>query len=118
VNPAMDDIMADFKVDSSMAPATSSGSKYSTPTKTEPSHEAIQKTPGEFLPRAKPTAPGSSAESFTHTYVVKPGDTLSSISKEFYGNARDYRRIFNANSSQLTNPNTLEVGQKLEIPMK
>src|SRR5688572_29439890 len=30
------------------------------------------------------------------TYTVKSGDTLSKISKQFYGNANDYMKIFNA----------------------
>ena len=30
------------------------------------------------------------------TYKVQPGDSLSKIAKEFYGNANDYMRIFEA----------------------
>jgi len=94
VNPKMDDIVADIKIN------TSSG-EYSQP-----------------LPRAKPTAPESAMESGSQTYVVKSGDTLGTISKQFYGNTRDYMRIFNQNRSQLKDRNSIEVGQKLEIPMK
>src|SRR5262245_37752667 len=35
----------------------------------------------------------SKASAF-QTYTVKAGDTLSKISKQFYGNANDYMRIF------------------------
>src|SRR5262245_15760737 len=35
------------------------------------------------------------------TYTVKPGDTLSKISKQFYGNSNDYMKIFNANKDKL-----------------
>jgi LysM repeat protein len=49
-------------------------------------------------------------------YTVKPGDTLSKISKQFYGNANEYMRIFNANKDQLTDPNKINVGQELKIP--
>jgi len=49
-------------------------------------------------------------------YTVKPGDTLSKISKQFYGNANEYMRIFNANKDQLTDPNKISVGQELKIP--
>ena len=73
INPRADDIMADFPVDASKAPAT-------------------------------------------RAYVVKPGDTLSKIAKEFYGNANDYMRIFNANKDKLKDPNQIQVGQELKIP--
>jgi LysM domain len=49
-------------------------------------------------------------------YTVKPGDTLSKISKQFYGNANEYMRIFNANKDQLTDPNKISPGQELKIP--
>ena len=50
------------------------------------------------------------------TYTVKPGDTLSKISKEFLGNANDYMEIFNANKDQLSDPNEIKPGQVLKIP--
>ena len=50
------------------------------------------------------------------TYTVKPGDTLSKLSKQFYGEANQYMRIFEANRDQLTDPNKIQVGQKLNIP--
>ena len=54
--------------------------------------------------------------SASQTYTVKAGDTLSKISKEFYGNANDYMRIFDANKDQLKNPDQIKVGQQLKIP--
>jgi nucleoid-associated protein YgaU len=36
------------------------------------------------------------------TYTVKPGDTLSKIDKEMYGNPNEYQRIFDTNRDQLT----------------
>jgi len=50
------------------------------------------------------------------TYTVKPGDTLSKLSKQFYGEANQYMRIFEANRDQLSDPNKIQVGQKLNIP--
>ena len=50
------------------------------------------------------------------TYVVKSGDTLSKISKEFYGDANKYMDIFNANKDQLSDPNKIKPGQELKIP--
>jgi nucleoid-associated protein YgaU len=50
------------------------------------------------------------------TYVVKAGDTLSKISLQFYGQADQYRKIFDANRGILRDPNTIRPGQELMIP--
>jgi nucleoid-associated protein YgaU len=50
------------------------------------------------------------------TYNVKRGDTLSALSKQFYGNATAYMRIFHANRDQLYDPDKIQVGQRLVIP--
>ena len=49
-------------------------------------------------------------------YKVKPGDTLSGISRTFYGDANQYMKIFNANRGVLRDPNVLSPGQDLVIP--
>jgi nucleoid-associated protein YgaU len=49
-------------------------------------------------------------------YTVKAGDTLSKISRQFYGDANQYTKIFNANRSILRDPNTISPGQELLIP--
>ena len=50
------------------------------------------------------------------TYEVKPGDNLSKISKQFYGDPDEYMRIYYANRDQLRDPDKLQIGQKLTIP--
>jgi nucleoid-associated protein YgaU len=50
------------------------------------------------------------------TYTVKSGDTLSKISKQFYGDANQYQRIFEANRDKLDDPNKIQPGQQLVIP--
>src|SRR5215475_12417312 len=92
INPQLDDIMADFPVDPSLAAkrAPSAASTTSTPS-------------GKQTPQFQ-------------LYTVKPGDTLSKISQQFYGNAKDYMRIFNANKDQLKDPDHVNVGQELKIP--
>jgi len=50
------------------------------------------------------------------TYTVQAGDTLSKIAKEFYGNANEYNKIFEANKDQLSSPDRIKVGQELKIP--
>lgn len=49
-------------------------------------------------------------------YTVKAGDTLSRISYQFYGDASQYKRIFDANRGILRDPNTISPGQDLVIP--
>ncbi|MBL7986535.1 MAG: LysM peptidoglycan-binding domain-containing protein [Chlorobi bacterium] len=51
-------------------------------------------------------------------YVVKPGDTLSKLSKAHYGDPNRYMEIFKANSDQLSDPDIIRVGQQLKIPSK
>jgi nucleoid-associated protein YgaU len=50
-------------------------------------------------------------------YTVEAGDTLSKISKQFYGEASLYMNIFEANRDQLTDPNKIQPGMQLRIPM-
>lgn len=49
-------------------------------------------------------------------YVVQPGDTLSTISKKYYGSANFWKKIFEANQDQIPYPNALTVGQEIIIP--
>jgi nucleoid-associated protein YgaU len=49
-------------------------------------------------------------------YTVKSGDTLSKISKEMYGDANHYNKIFDANKPLLSDPNKIYPGQVLRIP--
>jgi nucleoid-associated protein YgaU len=78
INPGLDDITADFPVDTSLP--------------------QVQQAPQVKM------------------YIVKAGDTLSKISKEFYGSANDYMRIFDANKDKLSDPDKIQVGQELKIP--
>ena len=47
---------------------------------------------------------------------VVRGDTLSAISKKYYGDANKYNAIFEANKPMLSDPNKIYPGQKLRIP--
>ncbi len=49
-------------------------------------------------------------------YEVAPGDNLSKIAKKFYGDANKFKKIFEANKDQLSDPDKIKVGQKLKIP--
>ncbi len=65
-------------------------------------------------PSLAPPPPPPAPE--TRTYTVQPGDTLSKIAKQFYGNANLYMKIFEANKDKLKDPNKIQVGQVLNIP--
>lgn len=49
-------------------------------------------------------------------YTVVSGDTLSKISKQFYGDANKYNTIFEANKPMLSHPDKIYPGQVLRIP--
>jgi nucleoid-associated protein YgaU len=50
------------------------------------------------------------------TYTVKSGDTLSKIAKHHYGDASQWRRIYDVNREQISNPDLIYPGQKLYVP--
>ena len=49
------------------------------------------------------------------TYTVAKGDNLSRIAQHFYGR-QDWKRIFDANRDQLSDPDRIQPGQVLKIP--
>ncbi len=49
-------------------------------------------------------------------YIIQPGDTLSTISRKYYGSAAFWKKIFEANQDQIPYPNALTVGQEIIIP--
>ena len=67
-------------------------------------------------PRTQTAGASASGGQSTRTYTVQSGDTLSKISKQFYGNANQYMKIFEANRDQLSNPDKIRPGQELKIP--
>jgi nucleoid-associated protein YgaU len=86
-DPSYGDLTCDLTVDPSLAPAKSQG--------------------------AAASAGGASG---AHTYKVQPGDTLSKIAELYYGNAKEYNRIFEANRDKLQDPDKIQAGQTLTIP--
>ena len=59
-----------------------------------------------------------SSSTVDKVYVVVSGDSLSKIAKREYGNANDWKRIFEANKDILKDPDKIYPGQKLKIPPK
>ena len=56
------------------------------------------------------------AEPTEQTYTVVSGDSLSKIAKHHYGDANQWRRIFEANRDQIKDPDEIYPGQTLKIP--
>ena len=62
------------------------------------------------------SAPSASSSAESKFYTVKSGDTLSKVSKEFYGDPNRYNAIFEANKPMLEHPDKIYPGQVLRIP--
>ena len=68
--------------------------------------------PAAAAAAASAGGPSSTARSYT----VQPGDSLSKISKQFYGDANKYMKIFEANKDKLSDPDKVRAGMELLIP--
>lgn len=66
--------------------------------------------------RPDPTRTPEPTEPTERSYTVQPGDSLSAIARREYGNANEWRRIFEANRDQIENPDLIHPGQELRIP--
>jgi nucleoid-associated protein YgaU len=58
----------------------------------------------------------ASREDIYGEYEVKSGDTLSGIAKNVTHGKLSYQKIFEANTDKLSDPDKIQVGQKLVIP--
>ena len=59
-------------------------------------------------------AGGSSAGA--RTYTVKSGDSLSKIAKAMYGDASQWKKIHQANTDKIKDPDKIQPGWTLTIP--
>ena len=50
------------------------------------------------------------------TYTVQAGNTLSGITQRFYGKDADWRSLYAANQSKISDPNVIYVGEELRLP--
>lgn len=55
-------------------------------------------------------------ESVYAYHTVKSGESLSKISKHYYGDPMKYTKIFDANTNILKDPNVIHPDQVLKIP--
>lgn len=66
--------------------------------------------------QAQGAAAGGGSSQSGQSYTVQSGDTLSKISKQFYGDSDEFMRIFYANRDSIDDPDKIKVGQELTIP--
>lgn len=57
-----------------------------------------------------------SSSSGESEYIVKSGDSLSKIAKSKYGDANQWKKIWEANKAEVKNPDLIHPGQRLKIP--
>jgi LysM repeat protein len=82
-----------------------------------PAQKTKEKARLTFIPADKTSAPETVATKGTESYTVKSGDTLAGIIVRFYGkyDVSKIDKIKQANN--MKNPNDLQIGQSLIIPL-
>lgn len=103
--PSVDDEIAAVRADALRMIAEEDGGIQAQNAATR---EAIAELKGEETIAATPT-PGK-------RYLVRPGDTLSKLSREAYGNAAGWTRIRDANRSTTNPDGRLRAGETVIIP--
>jgi nucleoid-associated protein YgaU len=88
-----------------------SGTGHVRPTKAQTAAESVDLA----VLRSEEKA-GSSAETSVVSYTVRHGDTLSLIAKKYYGNARKYVALAEANRGTLPHPDKIYPGMVVNIP--
>lgn len=95
------------------AAAKAASSYFGDKDEEQPAPPAQQTAPAAA---ASVSAGASSGATSGRTYTVVRGDTLSGIAKQFYKDANQWPRIFDANRDILSNPDRISPGQNLRIP--
>ena len=76
----------------------------------------VQSGGASTAPSAQPADVNAEAPTSTRSYTVKSGDTLSKIAQREYGDAGDWRKIYEANKDTIKNPDLIYPGQTFIIP--
>ena len=60
---------------------------------------------------------GAGQQASETMYTVASGDSLSKIAQRYYGDAQQWRKIYEANRELIgENPDMIQPGQKLRVP--
>lgn len=86
-----------------------------------PPEDAALAEPPDAAPVAQPPSPAPADEVLAprgggRVHVVRRGDTLYGLARQYYGDAARWRDIWNANRARVPHPDRLTVGMKLIIP--
>ena len=81
-------------------------------------------SPIDPLPDFSDVQSGSSSEAMSEEralpaydeYTVKGGDSLSKIAKKHYGDAMQWKAIYEANRDIVKNPDLIQIGWVLKLP--
>ncbi|MGD0925058.1 MAG: LysM peptidoglycan-binding domain-containing protein [Streptosporangiaceae bacterium] len=65
---------------------------------------------------AAQTRAASARTAIGRMYTVEAGNTLSGITERFYGKDADWRSLYAANESKISDPNVIYVGEELRLP--
>jgi LysM repeat protein len=122
----VDQLSAEHRISLSMKFGESIGSLANTPIVKKPvtvekyaSRSVESKPEVTFVQRQSLSSvdkKGSFSSKSRQVYQVRPGDTLGKIARQFYGDAREWKKIYAANRHLLDEAKSLEVGQKIVLP--
>lgn len=77
-----------------------------------PSSQEAQRTTGQQTAET----PRQTAAATERWHEVVSGESLSKLAARYYGDGRQWMRIFEANRDVLTDPDLIKIGQRLRIP--
>ena len=97
------------------AKATTTTTRKATVTKTTASKSTVKKTTTSTATVKKSTKPANTVTVSGQTLTVKAGDTLSQLAAS-HGIKGGWQALYAANTSKVTNPNRIYVGQVLQLP--
>lgn len=100
--------------------ALPAGAPLSSPVASAPEPEVRRALPlSAGVPEsARAAAVAAPETAVAQSYTVVGGDTLSKISRKYYGNSADWQKIAEANKATLPDPAKLKPGMVLTIPSK
>lgn len=95
-------------------PPSSTVVRRSSSSSTRPTLSATTQLPTPSVSRITRPSPFDAQT----TYTVKPGDSLASLARRYYGDPEKWRVLYDANRELLNNPDDLHVGDVLTIPQR
>jgi nucleoid-associated protein YgaU len=103
-----------------MMPQTSDYYARTAPIEPAPAYESYDPYVADATPTstyAEPAAPSLAATTQAPRYhTVVKRDTLYSLARKYYNDQRRWKDIYEANRSEISDPNRIYVGQRLVIP--